>query len=78
MPVNDTKLGHRIESDQDRETLKRCILLIWAEDWCMEFNVKKCKVMHVGRSNPNCEYIMTGSVLLRVNKERNIGMVVNP
>ena len=28
-------------------------LLIWAEDWCMEFNVKKCKVMHVGRSNPD-------------------------
>ena len=55
--ADDIKLGHRTESDQDRETLQRCIdnLLIWAEDWCMEFNVKKCKVMHVGRNNPNCE-----------------------
>ena len=71
--ADDTKLGHRIESDQDRETLQRCIdnLLIWAEDWCMEFNVKKCKVMHVGRNNPNCEYIMAGTVLLTVSKERD-------
>ena len=40
--ANDTKLGHRIESDQDRETLHRCIdnLLVWAEDLCMEFKVK--------------------------------------
>ena len=44
----------------------------------MEFNVKKCKVMHVGRSNQHCEYIMAGSVLQRVNKERDIGVVVNP
>ena len=47
------------------------------EDWCMEFNVKKCKVMHVGRNNPDCEYYMAGSVLQTVNKERDIGVLVN-
>ena len=77
--ADDTKLKQRIESDQDRETLQRCIdnLLIWAEDWCMEFNVKKCKVMHVGMKNPNCEYIIAGTVLQTVSKERDIGVVVN-
>ena len=40
----------------------------------MEFNVKKCKVMHVGMKNPNCEYI---TVLQTVSKERDIGVVVN-
>ena len=77
--ADDTKLGQRIESDQDRETLQSCIdnLLIWAEDWCMEFNVKKCKVMHVGRNNPNCEYIMTMMILQTVSKERDIWLVVN-
>ena len=77
--ADDTKLGHRIESDQDRETLQRCIdnLLTCAEDWCMEFNVKKCKVMHIGRKNPNCEYIMAGTVLQTVRKERDIRVVVN-
>ena len=44
--ADDTNLGHRIESDQDRETLQRCIdnLLIWAEDWWMEFNVKNARL----------------------------------
>ena len=43
----------------------------------MEFNVKKCKVMHVGRNNPNCEYIMAMTVLQTVSKERDIGLMVN-
>jgi hypothetical protein len=29
----------------------------------MQFNVKKCKVMHLGRSNSKIEYRMGGKVL---------------
>ena len=35
-----------IQNDQDN-------VYNWAEKWKMEFNVDKCKVMHLGRSNPD-------------------------
>ena len=30
----------------------------WTEKWNLYFNVAKCKVMHVGKRNPQCEYFM--------------------
>jgi len=37
-------------------------LLDWSREWQMEFNIDKCKVMHIGRSNMNLVTIWkTGS-----------------
>ena len=30
----------------------------WSEQWQMPFNIKKCKVLHIGNSNPKIEYEM--------------------
>ena len=30
----------------------------WSNDWQMTFNVDKCKVMHVGRTNLHSKYYM--------------------
>ena len=63
--ADDTKLGKVIRSQEDAEALQQALAALerWAAQWCMAFNVKKCKVMHVGRGNPQHEYVMDGQVL---------------
>jgi hypothetical protein len=52
--ADDTKGAKVIENAGDRDKLQEALdcLCNWAEKWGMEFNVAKCKVMHVGRNNP--------------------------
>ena len=40
----------------------------------MDFNVDKCKVMHIGRNNPEYEYSMNNSVLQEVQQEKDLGL----
>ena len=56
--ADDTKIFRRVDSDEDREALQRDLdrLVQWSEVWQMEFNVDKCKVMHLGRGS----YVMNG------------------
>ena len=49
----------------------------WAKDWGMEFNVDKCKIMHVGRNNPQFEYSMGGTTLRAVEEEKDIGVTIH-
>jgi hypothetical protein len=53
--ADDTKLGQRIISDEDRATLQNALskLCAWSGMWGMEFNVKKCKIMHFGVITPS-------------------------
>ena len=52
--VDDTKLFGKVQGESD----SRGRLFDWSEEWQMEFNVDKCKVMHIGRTNKNFEYYM--------------------
>ena len=49
----------------------------WAKKWKMEFNVGKCKVMHIGRRNPKNVYGMGGSVLETTSAERDLGVMID-
>ncbi len=48
----------------------------WADMWGMVFNVKKCKVMHIGARNPGYEYSMGGTRLDTTKEERDIGVTM--
>jgi len=48
----------------------------WADKWAMQFNVKKCKVMHVGHGNKGAVYTMNGQNLEKTEEERDIGVTV--
>jgi hypothetical protein len=76
--ADDTKGVKRIESDQDRNKLQTVFdnLYAWPLKWGMEFNVAKCKVMHVGRSNPEYKYNINGEELAEVDEEKDIGVIV--
>ena len=43
----------------------------------MLFNVKKCKVLHIGHNNAYCEYSMNGEILQSVTEETDLGIIVS-
>ena len=77
--ADDTKCGNVIRNPSDVTTLQQCLddLVDWADKWGMAFNVKKCKVMHVGRANPRSTYTMNGINLTTTEAERDIGVKVH-
>ena len=77
--ADDTKCGQVINSVGDVERLQECLnrLTDWADRWGMAFNVAKCKVLHVGRSNEKATYTMNGVQLSSTEEERDIGVKVS-
>ena len=43
----------------------------------MRFNTGKCKVMHVGKNNPQSSYYMSGTQLAAVEEEKDIGVIIH-
>jgi hypothetical protein len=76
--ADDTKISRVISSDADRAGLQHALdkLVAWTEKWGMLFNVKKCKVMHLGRSNGKSDYEMAGTILEKTREERDLGVIV--
>lgn len=76
--ADDTKLGQTIKSPEDRAKLQEALDGVdnWARQWGMEFNHSKCKVMHLGRNNPQHEYQMGGQKLEATTQEKDIGVIV--
>ena len=77
--ADDTKLGNKACNQQDIDALQKCLndLVEWSELWGMQFNVSKCKVMHVGKHNPKAIYTMNGVPLTETTAERDIGVKVH-
>jgi len=76
--ADDTKVGNGVKTMKDREELQEALdkLSNWADIWGMEFNVSKCKVMHVGHNNERHPYTMKGQQLAETEEERDIGVMV--
>ena len=82
--ADDTKYGRIIRNEEDQKQMQRDIdrLNEWAEIWQMDFNTKKCKIMHCGSTNPQYNYCMNGyapagTVLQVVEEEKDIGVIVS-
>lgn len=76
--ADDSKLGHRVQNDSDRQILQQTLdnLCEWADTWGMSFNLDKCKIIHLGRNNQNYNYTMNNSDLINVKEEKDIGVIV--
>ena len=90
--ADDSKVFSRIISEKNslkrinegnyfdgRETLQNDLNSIrkWASIWKMEFNVDKCKIMHIGNSNPKQTYNMDGAELTETEIEKDLGVQVD-
>uniref|UniRef100_A0A8C3I5X8 Reverse transcriptase domain-containing protein n=1 Tax=Chrysemys picta bellii TaxID=8478 RepID=A0A8C3I5X8_CHRPI len=77
--ADDTKLLKIVKTKADCEELQKDLpkLSDWATKWQIKFNVDKCKVMHIGRNNPNYTYNMMGANLATTNQEKDLGVIVD-
>ena len=57
--------SYRIDNVQDSISMQADLdqLVEWADKWQMQFNVSKCKIMHVGQKNPRSLYTMRNNGL---------------
>ena len=74
-----TKIAQPIRCEEDRRKLQAALdsLTGWADQWGMAFNIQKCKIMHVGHSNPGHEYTMRGTKLEETEEERDLGVIMS-
>ncbi len=77
--ADDTKGLQEINSEEDQIKIQNTLdkLSEWAMKWAMEFNVKKCKILHVGHRNPGYKYNINGEELQETEEEKDIGVIVH-
>jgi hypothetical protein len=77
--ADDTKVGHTVNDENGQKQLQEALdnLTEWSKTWGMSFNVKKCKVVHFGRTNKKFAYTMNGEILAEAEEERDIGVEVH-
>ena len=73
--LNEMSKTHQ-RGSHGSEVLQRDLnsVMEWANKWKMEFNVDKCKVMHLGRLNPKHTYTMGGKDLTVTSQEKDLGV----
>ncbi len=77
--ADDAKLGGKAETAAQRRSMQDALDSVkqWADTWGMQFNVKKCKVLHLGHNNSRQVYTMAGQALVETKVERDVGVMVS-
>ena len=76
---DDTKAARVVDTDEQAADLQKDLdgLAQWATRWQMLFNVDKCKVLHLGRSNIGRNYTMGDKQLLVTEEEKDLGVMIH-
>lgn len=79
--ADDAKLFRNVNlrDDTDIKILQTDVdsLTTWSRKWQLAFNVDKCKVLHLGRTNPYNKYKMAERYLEQVEEEKDLGVLVD-
>uniref|UniRef100_A0A8C3FA90 Reverse transcriptase domain-containing protein n=1 Tax=Chrysemys picta bellii TaxID=8478 RepID=A0A8C3FA90_CHRPI len=77
--ADDTKLLKIVKTKADCDELQKDLTKLsdWTTKWQMKCNVDKCKVMHIGKNNPNYTYNMMGANLATTSQEKDLGVIVD-
>ena len=78
--ADDAKLVQRVYNVEGRDKLREDLssLFKWSEEWQMNFNLDKCKIMHIGNKNKLFdEYAIGGHMLEKVEEEKDLGVIIN-
>ena len=77
--ADDSKLGgaaYQISLCENRQLNLNNMFDLGIENE-MEFNIKKCKVIHVGSANVKYQYKMNGENLESVDSHKDLGVIIN-
>ena len=81
--ADDSKIISSTKREMDINKLQNDLFAVgdWCRTWGMRFNVEKCKVMHICKSNPKEVYCMTDSAgnendIEETNLERDLIVIV--
>ena len=82
--ADDSKIYAEIKTEEDYINLQKGIddLVDWSNKWLMNFNSKKCKVLHLGKNNPHYAYTMRdGDKVSKLDEtvcEKDLGVNIDP
>ena len=82
MFADDTKLWNTIQQESNSQELQEDLdkLREWSNKWLLDFNIEKCKVMHVGHKLATSYSISradgTLCTLEEVNEEKDLGVIL--
>ena len=76
--ADDTKLMTPSNSITNCDILQTDLnkMAIWARNWLMEYNVDKCKVLHIGKNNPQFEYSLNDTKIVTSTNETDLGVIM--
>ena len=81
--ADDTKNYKEIRAEDDAKKLQDSLdmLVEWSEKWLLRFNSSKCKVLHVGKNNPEYKYFIKDGddrrPLETTENEKDLGVIVD-
>ena len=77
--ADDTKVFGKVNRIDDIKGMQDDLdrLINWSQNWLMSFNVEKCKVIHLGRNNPQNNYYMSKTELENIDEEKDLGIIIS-
>ena len=81
---DDAKVVSPVTNTEDREKLQNDVdnLCVWSDKWQLRINASKCKLLHIGNTNPHYKYSMEsidGTVQLEeTERDKDLGVQVDP
>ena len=77
--ADDTKVIRPIRNQGDVVELQNDLnsLSKWSEDWLMNFNAIKCKVVHFGQQDADYNYFLGEAKLKFCNEEKDLGVIIS-
>jgi len=77
--ADDVKIYSVVKCPVDFNNLQHCLDLIceWAVDWQLSISIRKCSVLHIGRSNKGLTYVLNGEPLVATVEARDLGVTID-
>jgi hypothetical protein len=77
--ADDTKVGKVVNNIEQAKEFQSDLdeFSNWSKDWLMEFNYEKCVCLHLGKKNNNFDYHLNNLPLKSVNKEKDLGIIID-
>jgi len=77
--ADDSKIFRPVKHKRDQEALQQDLVAVdqWSQHWQLRFNVSKCKVLHLGRTNQKITYTLGGQNIEETVEEKDLGVSID-